>query len=192
MRHRKDGKRKIRKLGPSWFESVGEAPILNLEKIDEQLESDPDLRFRPIRPALSYETTSVFDDPVIRKFTHMFMVHADQEVAREVMRRTLRNIKRIQFEKMYHEADEEKRSKILLNPAELLHRALANAIPVMQLRPLKRGGIVYQVPAPISANKARWTAMKWLILAAREKGTRDKMWDTLSLQLVDAYENEVS
>lgn len=65
-------------------------------------------------------------------------------LARELLRGTFENVKRAQLQR-YHKSPLEKRADIILDPVEILHKAVENATPVMELLKMKRGGVTYQV-----------------------------------------------
>lgn len=55
--------------------------------------------------------------------------------------------------------------------------------------------LVFQVPTPLAPQRRRFLAMKWLITAAREQqkhiNKNARMYQKLSKELMDAYNNEV-
>lgn len=172
---------------PSWFAT----PIATKKEIME-LEAEGktrELKVIPVKPAVSSASESLFDDPVLKKFTNMTMKWSNKILARELMDETFAKIKRIQLGK-YHEASEEERKDIILNPLEVFHMAVENCKPIMTLTPIKKGGITYQVPVPVTANKSSFMAMKWLIMCARDKKGSTKFTDLLSKELVDASLNQ--
>lgn len=65
-------------------------------------------------------------------------------LARQLMEKTFELVKRTQLER-YHKAKEEDKTKIELNPRVIFHKAVENATPILQLTPIKRGGVRYQV-----------------------------------------------
>jgi small subunit ribosomal protein S7 len=48
-----------------------------------------------------------------------------------------------------------------------------------------------QVPVPISDNRSRFLAMKWLILAAKDKDSKVHFPEKLAWELIDAASNQV-
>lgn len=59
--------------------------------------------------------------------------------------KTLENIKRMQLEKYHKCENEEEKKNIELNPKVILHKAVENCKPLLDLTPIKRGGVSYQV-----------------------------------------------
>lgn len=66
-------------------------------------------------------------------------------LARKLLEKAFENIKRVQIERYHLASTPEEKAKIELNPKEILHKAINNARPLLQLMPIKRGGITYQV-----------------------------------------------
>ncbi|XP_063327801.1 small ribosomal subunit protein uS7m [Pelmatolapia mariae] len=145
---------------------------------------------RPIKAATSGVTSSVFDDPVVSKFINMMMEHGNKVLAREIMTQTLENIKKKQVEK-YHKASEGEREAIECNPYTIFHQALENCKPVVGLASIQKGGKYYQVPIPLTDNRRRFLAMKWMITECRDnKHRRTHMYEKLSQELLAAFGKE--
>lgn len=68
-----------------------------------------------------------------------------KELARSLVEKAFENVKRSQIERYHLATTEEQKAKIELNPKVILHRAIENCKPLLQLTPIKRGGITYQV-----------------------------------------------
>ncbi|KAF3700255.1 28S ribosomal protein S7, mitochondrial [Channa argus] len=161
--------------------SKPEAELTAEEKEQRELKA-----LRPIKAATSSVTSSVFNDPVLSKFVNMMMKHGDKILAREIMTQTLENIKRKQVEK-YHKAPQAKKEEIECNPHTIFHQALENCKPVVGLASIQKGGKFYQVPIPLSENRRRFLAMKWMITECREnKHRRTHMYEKLSQELLAA------
>ncbi|KAF6721534.1 28S ribosomal protein S7, mitochondrial [Oryzias melastigma] len=145
---------------------------------------------RPIKAATCSATSSVFDDPVISKFIRMIMTEGNKVLAREIVTQTLENIKRKQVEK-YHKSPPGKKEEIECNPYTIFHTALENCKPVVGLASIQKGGKFYQVPIPLTDNRRRFLAMKWMITECREnKHRRTHMYEKLSQELLAAFEKE--
>uniref|UniRef100_H3D312 Small ribosomal subunit protein uS7m n=1 Tax=Tetraodon nigroviridis TaxID=99883 RepID=H3D312_TETNG len=143
---------------------------------------------RPIKAAPVGLTSSVFSDPVLSKFTNMMMKHGNKVLAQEILTQTLENIKRKQVEK-YHKATEEKKEEIECNPYTIFHQALDNCKPVVGLASIQKGWKV--VPIPLTENRRRFLAMKWMITECRDnKHRRTHMDEKLSQELLAAFAKE--
>ncbi|CAI9571500.1 unnamed protein product [Staurois parvus] len=104
---------------------------------------------------------------------------------------TLEKIKRTQLEK-YYNASPNERESIECNPYIIFHEAMDNCKPTIGLTSVLRGGKSYQVPTPLSDNRRRFLAMKWIITACREQKTSRRMYDKLTDIILQSYMNEGS
>lgn len=97
-------------------------------------------------------------------------------------------VKQIQLRK-YQAASPTERSEIELNPVAILHKAVKNCQPVLQLTPIKKGGQFYQVPIPITDDRSRFLAMKWLISESQLKERKIHFPEKLANELIEAASN---
>lgn len=65
-------------------------------------------------------------------------------LARQLLEKSLENIKRIQLER-YHKSTPEEKSNIEIDPKVILRNAVDNCKPLLELTPIKRGGVTYKV-----------------------------------------------
>ncbi|MBN3303820.1 RT07 protein, partial [Amia calva] len=166
---------------------------------------------RPIKAAAPDLTSSVFNDPQISKFVNMMMQDGNKVLARSVITQTLESIKRKQVER-YHKAPDAQKEEIECNPYTIFHKALENCKPVIGMVSVQKGGKYYQVklcgsfnkacsifnppffvqvPTPLTENRQRFLAMKWLITECRDnKHRRTHMYEKLSQELLAAFANE--
>ncbi|XP_029914048.1 small ribosomal subunit protein uS7m [Myripristis murdjan] len=165
--------------------AVPEAELTAEEKEERQLKA-----LRPIKAAPNAATSSVFHDPILSKFINMMMRSGNKVLAREIMTQTLESIKRKQVEK-YHKAPEGKKEEIECNPYAIFNQAIENCKPVIGLTSIQKGGKYYQVPIPLTDNRRRFMAMKWIINECREnKHRRTHMYEKLSQELLAAFVEE--
>ncbi|XP_064474672.1 small ribosomal subunit protein uS7m-like [Ornithodoros turicata] len=166
-------------------------PIVDRQQLKELEESGKlkELRYASIKAAKSEVTSSVFYDPIVQKFINMFMREGDKSLARRVIELALYNVKKQQLTKYNRAADDESKSKIECNPVTILHTALENCKPCLELTPIKRGGITYQVPIPMTAERSRFLSMKWLIEASNDKDPKARIYDQMAKEILDAYNN---
>lgn len=122
-------------------------------------------------------------------FTNYLMRHGNKILARELVQKTFERIKRIQLEKYHKCKDDEEKKGVQLNPRAIFNQAVVNCKPVLHLTPIKRGGVKYLVPVPISERKSRFTAMNWLIDAGNEKERDARFIEKLAQELIDASNN---
>lgn len=142
----------------------------------------------PIKAARNNDSSSVFHDDRLSKFTNYIMRGGQKRLARELVEKGFENIKRIQLER-YNLAEPGEKDKIETNPLKILHQAVENSRPLLQLTPIKRGGSTYQVPIPITEKRSYFVAMRWLIEAAREKERTVHFPEKIAWELLDAAAN---
>ncbi|CAB1342396.1 unnamed protein product [Coregonus sp. 'balchen'] len=98
----------------------------------------------------------------------------EQKEERE-LKSTLEDMKRKQVEK-YHKAPKGKKAEVECNPYAIFHQALENCKPV---------------PIPLTGNRRRFLAMKWMITECRDnKHRRTLMYEKLSQELLAAFSKE--
>uniref|UniRef100_A0A0C9SDE0 Small ribosomal subunit protein uS7m n=1 Tax=Amblyomma americanum TaxID=6943 RepID=A0A0C9SDE0_AMBAM len=176
----------------SVYSNIYADPIPDKTKLEELKTSGEaeNLKFVLVKATPSDVTTSVFYDATLHKFINLLMREGKKALARENIERALFNVKRIQLAKYNRAADEEARSQIECNPLTALHKALENCRPAMELSPIKRGGITYQVPVPMTQNRSRFLSMKWMIEAVDDKDPKVRFYEQLAKELLDAYNNQ--
>ena len=57
-------------------------------------------------------------------------------------------------------------------PIDVFHQAVENVKPQIEVRSRRVGGAAYQVPMQVSKNRQQSLAMRWLLIAVREKKGR--------------------
>jgi hypothetical protein len=72
---------------------------------------------------------------------------------RNVILQAFEKIKRIQLQRYHSTEDPEKKASVETNPLKIFHAALINSKPVLQLTPIRRGGVTYQVGFFLTAVK---------------------------------------
>lgn len=75
------------------------------------------------------------------------------------------------------------------DPLDIFEQALDNAMPRVEVRPRRVGGSTYQVPIEVPPNRRVSLAMRWLLAAARNRGSRS-MSEKLANELMDAANNQ--
>lgn len=143
----------------------------------------------PIKATRNNDTVSVFHDEILSKFTNYVMKGGQKQLARGLIEKCFENIKRIQLERYNLATTEEEKSKIETNPINILHKAIANCRPMLNLTPIKRGGVRYQVPVPITEKRSFFIAMRWLVEASREKERTVHLPEKMCWELLDAAGN---
>jgi small subunit ribosomal protein S7 len=112
-------------------------------------------------------------DPLIEKFICSMMKNGKKSTARRIFWDSMEIIKT--------------RTK---EPAlEVFNKALLNVTPLVEVRPRRVGGSVYQVPVEVNAKRQQTLSIRWLVQAARDrKGT--PMANRLALELLDASSDQ--
>ncbi|XP_045027447.1 28S ribosomal protein S7, mitochondrial-like [Daphnia magna] len=175
----------------SMYQPFVKEPTYSIEKLDQLIESGEAKKreFVPVKAARSDHNVSVFHDELTSKFINMVMEKGHKEVATKLVETAYMKIKQMQLAKYYKATTDAERAEIELNPIVIFHKALENCKPVLQLTPIKRGGATYQVPIPITENRARFLAMKWMILESREKERTVHFPERLAYELLEAFNN---
>lgn len=72
------------------------------------------------------------------------------------------------------------------NPLEVFETAIANATPVLEVKPRRVGGATYQVPVQIEAQRRLSLAIRWLLASAKARPGKT-MSEKLANELLDAF-----
>ena len=70
---------------------------------------------------------------------------------------------------------------------EMFNRAFEQIVPIVEVRPRRVGGSVYQIPVEVPRKRAYSLAMRWLIEGAASRSDKT-MALRLAHELMDAYE----
>jgi len=71
------------------------------------------------------------------------------------------------------------------NGVEILKDAILNVTPLVEVKPQRRGGTVFQVPVEVSPARGTLVALSWLTESARERSGRG-MIAKLAAEILDA------
>ena len=108
-------------------------------------------------------------DPLIEKFINYMMHDGKKAVARKIFLEAIETIK----------------TRTKDEPLEVFNKALLNVTPLVEVRPKRVGGSVYQVPTEVSPKRQQALSIRWILNAARDrKGI--PMAHRLALELLDA------
>ncbi len=108
-------------------------------------------------------------NPTIEKFINCMMERGKKSVAR----------------RLFWDAMEVIKTRTKEDPLEVFSKAVLNATPLIEVRPKRVGGAVYQVPTEVNPKRQQALSYRWIINAARErKGL--PMSQKLALELLDA------
>ncbi|CAH1109371.1 unnamed protein product [Psylliodes chrysocephalus] len=181
----------IQQNGMSQYPNYYIKPIYKKDSQEELIKSGEikKLSHLPTRAALADQTSSFSNDPLANLLINYCMREGNKILARNLVEQCFENIKRLQLEKYHKTTNEEDKHQIDLDPKSILHKAIENCKPILQLTPIKRGGVRYQVPVPITDKKAQFISMKWLIAAGQEKESTVRFNLQLARELIDAANN---
>ncbi|XP_053694318.1 28S ribosomal protein S7, mitochondrial [Sabethes cyaneus] len=173
--------------GPQFVEPVFKKETIAALEESGEIES---VAHVPIKAARNNDTCSVFHDDLVSKFTNYVMKQGNKRLARDLVEKGFENIKRLQLERYHLAESDEERAKLELNPRVILKKAVENSRPLLQLTPIKRGGVRYQVPVPITEKRSYFLAMKWLLEACREKERTVHFPEKMAWEVLDAAANQ--
>jgi small subunit ribosomal protein S7 len=117
----------------------------------------------------------VLGSPMVAKLINRSMKDGKKSVAEKQIYKTLALIK-------------EKTGKEGL---EVFNLALENVKPQMEVRSRRIGGAAYQVPSPVRGERKEALAIRWLILAAKKRPSKEfhTFAEKLSTEIIDASQN---
>lgn len=113
------------------------------------------------------------------------------EVLAKFINRVMKSGKKSVAQAQVYQALEKIKEKLSQDPILVFRQALENVKPQMEVRPRRIGGAAYQVPAPVKGERKESLAIRWLILAAQKRSSRDyhTFSDKLSAEIIDAFNN---
>ena len=76
-----------------------------------------------------------------------------------------------------------------VSPIDVFHEAVENIKPNIEVRSKRVGGASYQVPMQVNRNRQQSLAIRWVLMAVREKKGRPTA-DKLAEELLAAYKRE--
>ncbi|XP_063824933.1 small ribosomal subunit protein uS7m [Ostrinia nubilalis] len=176
---------------PTSFPDFFQNPVFRKEDQAKLIESTDlsKLAAVPVKPPAVYETSSAYHDPLVNKVINHVMEMGKKQLARSLVEKAFENIKRTQIERYHLASTAEEKNKIELDPKRVLHKAIENSKPLLQLSPIKRGGITYQVPGPITEKRSLFLAIKWLLEATNDKERTIHFPEQFAWELLDAANN---
>lgn len=121
---------------------------------------------RPIMPDAKYNS------PVVSKFVTRMMFDGKKDTCVRIV----------------YEAMDRLKAKTGNEPLEVFLKAIENVKPLVEVKSRRVGGATYQVPVEIRDSRREALAMRWIIEAARKRNGHG-MADTLSSELLDAFNN---
>lgn len=114
-----------------------------------------------------------YNSELVQKLINVVMERGKKEVARKIVYEAIDAL--------------EKKSGSPDKAVTLFNRAFQSVVPIVEVRPRRVGGSVYQVPMAVSPQRARSLAFRWLIDAAATRPAKT-MGQRLAQELLDAIE----
>ncbi|ACL74703.1 30S ribosomal protein S7 [Ruminiclostridium cellulolyticum] len=74
------------------------------------------------------------------------------------------------------------------DPLEVFEEAMANIMPVLEVKARRVGGATYQVPMEVRPDRRQALGLRWLVDYSRKRGERT-MRERLSGEILDAINN---
>ena len=121
---------------------------------------------RPVMPDAKYNSQ------VVSKFVSRMMLDGKKDTCTKII----------------YEAMDKLKAKTGNEPLEVFLKAIDIVKPVVEVKSRRVGGATYQVPVEIRDARREALAMRWIIEAARKRSGHG-MADTLSAELLDAFNN---
>lgn len=97
--------------------------------------------------------------------------------------------KSVALEVFYDALDLIKKKVSDQEPIDVFHQAVENVKPQIEVRSKRVGGAAYQVPMQVNRTRQQSLAIRWLLLAVREKKGRPTA-QKLAEELLAAYNKE--
>ncbi len=116
----------------------------------------------------------LFDSMLASKFINCLMHDGKKHTAQMVF---------------YHALDIVKDKIPDAEPIEVFTQAVENVKPAIEVRSKRVGGAAYQVPMQVNRNRQQSLAIRWILMAVREKKGR-AMHEKLAEELMAAYRKE--
>ena len=81
------------------------------------------------------------------------------------------------------------REKTGRDPKEVFEQAMANIMPVLEVKARRVGGATYQVPLEVRPERRQTLAIRWLVLFSKKRGERT-MSQRMANEIMDATNNQ--
>ncbi|MDP6574936.1 MAG: 30S ribosomal protein S7 [Candidatus Peribacteraceae bacterium] len=108
-------------------------------------------------------------DLLIEKFISCMMIGGKKSIARGIFENAMGIIK----------------TRTNENPLDIFNKALLNVTPLIEVRPKRVGGSVYQVPTEVPPKRQQALSIRWVVNAARDRKGMP-MAQKLAMELLDA------
>ncbi len=114
----------------------------------------------------------IYGSKVVTKLVNQIMLDGKKGIAQSIVYDA--------FNKMQQKTGQE--------AIEIFNQAMANVMPVLEVKARRVGGSNYQVPIEIRPERRQTLAIRWIVLNAKKRNERE-MCDRLANELLDAANN---
>lgn len=114
----------------------------------------------------------LYKDKVVTKLINNIMLDGKKGVAQKIVYGAFDNV----------------REKTGKEPLEVFGEAMANMMPVLEVKARRIGGATYQVPIEVRPARRQALALRWITLYSRKRGEKT-MIDRLANEIMDAANN---
>ena len=91
-------------------------------------------------------------------------------------------------QKIVYDAFDMMKEKLGQDPLEIFNQAMANVMPVLEVKARRVGGATYQVPIEVRPERRQTLGLRWLVSYARARSERT-MQERLAGEILDACNN---
>ena len=114
----------------------------------------------------------IYGSKVVTKLVNQIMLDGKKGIAQSIV----------------YDAFKKMQEKTGQDAMEVFNQALANVMPVLEVKARRVGGSNYQVPIEIRPERRQTLAIRWIVINARKRSERE-MADKLANELLDAMNN---
>lgn len=114
----------------------------------------------------------IYGSKVVTKLVNQIMVDGKKGTAQSIV----------------YDAFNKMQEKTGTEAIEVFNQAMANVMPVLEVKARRVGGSNYQVPIEIRPERRQTLAIRWIVLNAKKRNERE-MCDRLANELIDAMNN---
>jgi len=110
----------------------------------------------------------------------------------KMINRVMKSGKKTIAEKVVYGAIEKIKEKTNQDGILIFRQGLDNVKPQMEVRSRRIGGAAYQVPTPVKGERKESLAIRWVIMAAKKRPSKDfhTFSEKLAVELIDAFNNQ--
>ncbi len=114
-----------------------------------------------------------YNSELVQKLINVIMERGKKNIARKIVYEALGVL--------------EKKAGSPEKALSLFNKAFQTVVPVVEVRPRRVGGSVYQVPMAVNPQRARALALRWIVGAAADRQAKT-MGQRLAFELLDAVD----